>query len=76
VSDDPKFFDGEVLGLRVFPTANPSPAARMAFVQDLLAPPIYCECGCGCVVGTGEPLVDRETARSILETPSGSEGER
>jgi hypothetical protein len=70
VSDDPQFFNGKVLALRVSPTANPSPAARAAFIAELLAPPIYCECGCDCIVGTGEPLIDRETALAILDSTS------
>lgn len=58
--------------LNVFPTdlVPKSPAARTAFIQELIAPPIYCECGCDRIVGYGEPLIDRDLALSLLDKPT------
>lgn len=57
--------------IRVLPQ---SPAGRFALLQELYeGPPIFCDCGCDCVVGHGPSMIDRETFLRLVST-SAKEG--
>lgn len=57
--------------LRIVPETH---AGRLALLQELYeGPPVFCECGCSCIVGRGAPLIDRETFLELLSASAKEE---